>query len=548
MKPPRLLLVLAAVPGLAAAWGVLALTDPPGPGLDPDALSYLGAGISLARGDGLRVPSAAWASADTTAPLVHFPPGFSTAIALGIKLGETPINAARFVEAAAACASVMFIMFSAAAGGGPVAAILALDIAAISPALVLVHASVLSEPLFLALLVGFAGVLATEREGRETRRALSLGALAAAAVLVRYVGASLVAALVLDALIAPLAVGAVGGRGRWFLRIRRAALAAAIPTVALGTWILTRPRNVDAEKVREVGLYVSGLGATLQEGAGSLARWFAPGIAGELALTFLAVTMMAAVVVLVGSEMKTAARDMTRASELRLFRTVGIVAPCYLIVLIASRLLADPGIPFDDRLMAPLFLLAAPAVGVALVRWQRSALPARRYGAMILSAGITVSWIAGSAQVSTQLVREFRADGADLASEDWRLSPLVAWAANAPPGTHLYSNWPAAIWFHTGRATFELPTDVDMQVAKAFGAKLAQEHGALLDFRELSPDVASPDSLAAMAGLVAKAKWADATVWMSAEDALRPKTAGATLDIRPESLRVRLPHVRSTRR
>ena len=58
--------LIAATFSLAAFWGVLHLTDPPGPGLDPDAMSYLGAGASLAHGHGLRIPSAGWASADTT--------------------------------------------------------------------------------------------------------------------------------------------------------------------------------------------------------------------------------------------------------------------------------------------------------------------------------------------------------------------------------------------------------------------------------------------------------------------------------------------------
>src|SRR5476649_441197 len=98
---PKILLP-AVLLGLAAFWGVIQLTEPPGPGLDPDALAYLGAGKSLAHGHGLRVPSSVWTSTDTTAPLVHFPPGFSAAISLGVLAGATPVNAARFVEATAA--------------------------------------------------------------------------------------------------------------------------------------------------------------------------------------------------------------------------------------------------------------------------------------------------------------------------------------------------------------------------------------------------------------------------------------------------------------
>src|ERR1019366_2961503 len=173
---PRILLP-AVLLGLAAFWGVIEVTEPPGPGLDPDALAYLGAGNSLAHGHGLRVPSSGWASTDTMAPLVHFPPGFPATIALGITAGATPVNAARFVEAAAAAVTAVSVVLAASAAGGVIAALVALGIAAATPAFVMVHASVLSEPLFLALLALFTWQLSRERGGVDMKRTLLLGAL-----------------------------------------------------------------------------------------------------------------------------------------------------------------------------------------------------------------------------------------------------------------------------------------------------------------------------------------------------------------------------------
>ena len=48
----------AALLGAAAFWLVLTVTDPPGPGLDPDAMQYMGAAESLVTGHGYRVPTA----------------------------------------------------------------------------------------------------------------------------------------------------------------------------------------------------------------------------------------------------------------------------------------------------------------------------------------------------------------------------------------------------------------------------------------------------------------------------------------------------------
>jgi hypothetical protein len=116
-------------------------------------------------------------------------------------------------------------------------------------------------------------------------------------------------------------------------------------------------------------------------------------------------------------------------------------------------------------------------------------------------------------------VSDFRSDGGDLAAHQWTASPLVVWAAHAPPSTRLYSNWPAAIWFSTSRASFEVPSDLDPGTVREFREKIEREHGALLAFNARAEDYASPDSLAALAGLVAAERWPDGTVWRAPGDA-----------------------------
>jgi hypothetical protein len=526
MTIPHLRLLLAAVPGLGAAWGVLELTEPPGPGLDPDSLSYLGAGISLARGAGLRVPSANWSSADTTAPLVHFPPGFSVAIAAGIRAGAEPINAARLVEAAAACVTAMALFLAASSVGGLVAALLAVSIACATPAFVQVHGAVLSEPLFLALFACFTCVLATPGDRRETPRALLLGGLAAAAALVRYAGVSLAMALVVDTILASTG-------SAWRTRVRRVAVAAALPVLALGAWTITRQRASGAETIRDVGLYTRGLGTTLMEGLDTVARWLAPGVTPPLASRFVALGMLTVLALLFSRAVRSPRRGEPAPGEVRLFRAVEMVGLCYVLVVGASRLAADPGIPLDDRLLAPLFLLASLAVGVALGSWWWSICRRSRYGALLLTLGLTGSWIAGASEVSGALIADLRADGGDLASTYWRLSPLVDWVAHARPGLRLYSNWPAVIWFHTGRAAYELPTDLDPGTVAAFREKIAADHGALIGFREATTDVVSPDSLASRAGLVAVARWPEGKVWISSRDTLVAGSIGGGAPVTP---------------
>ena len=512
---PRILL-LAVVIGLAAFWGVIEVTEPPGPGLDPDALAYLGAGTSLGHGHGLRVPSASWSSNDSTAPLVHFPPGFSATIALGVAAGATPVNAARFIEATAAAVTAVSIMLAADLAGGVVAAIAAMGIAGATPALLMVHSSVLSEPLFLALLSLFTWQLSRERRANDTRRTLLLGALAAAATLVRYAGASLVVAVVFEAW------WTIDGawRATWRARARRAFVAAELPVVALGIWTITRPHSEDAEKIRDVGIYTSGLGKTLLGGVNTVAHWLAPGVESSAGLAIAGSLVFLTLCALAWRTVHAARHGLLPVVEGRLHRAVAIVLASYASVVGASRLLADPGIPLDDRMLAPVFLLVALTTGVALASLWRQLFRDRRE-LIILTAGITASWMWGSAQVGAGWVDDFATDGGDLAAHEWAASPLVAWAAQAPPNTPLYSNWPAAIWFHTGRPTHEIPADLDSSTALEFRAKIEREHGALLAFTAPAGDYAAPDSLAAMAGLVAVERWPGGTIWRAPPDTIR---------------------------
>jgi hypothetical protein len=516
LRPAPTVLIPAILLGIGAFSGVIDLTQPPGPGLDPDAMAYLGSATSLANGHGLRVPSAGWESNDTTAPLVHFPPGYPAAIAVGIKAGASPIGAARVVQATAAAITSIALLLAANVAGGLLAMIVVLGILASTPALIIVHADVLSEPLFLALLAVFTWQMSRERRGVDTKRTLVLGAIAAAATLVRYAGVSLVVAVVFEA----WWTFEGSWLSTWKQRARRAFVAAELPAVMLAIWVFTRPHSEGAEKIREVGVYTQGLGATLAGGFGTAARWLAPGVNDDLARTMASIAVFAAIVALLVRTIRAARRGLLPVSELRSYRATAIVLFSYAAVVFASRLLADPGIPLDDRMLAPVFVLVALRVGVALAAFWRASLVSHR-GITLFTIAVTASWMWGAEEVSARMIEDYRADGSDLASHEWTASPLVEWAAHAPPGAILYSNWPSAIWFHTARATHELPSDLDANTVRDFRAKIEREHGALLSFKVRAEDYVPPDSLAMLAGLVAVKSWPDGTVWRAPADTVR---------------------------
>jgi hypothetical protein len=339
--------------------------------------------------------------------------------------------------------------------------------------------------------------------------------LAAATVLVRYAGASLAVALVLDALLA-------ARDASWRERIRRVALAGVIPAAALGAWALSRPKT-GGEKIRHAGFYFAGMNDTLQEGIDTAARWLAPGIETRTAQLGVALAMLVALTVLLARTARMARAACRehgeRQRETHTNRAVALIVVSYAAVIGASRLLADPAIPLDDRMFAPVFLLAIIALAPALAHWWRRARPA----ASLLSAVVAAVWLVRAAHASADAVRDYRVDGGDLASREWRLSSLVEFARDADAGVRLYSNWPSAIWFHTRRSVSEMPEALDPKTVAAFRAKLGREHGAVIAFNSKSPDVAPPDSLARLAGLVKVFTGADGAVWRAPADSAKLK-------------------------
>lgn len=511
----RRALVIAGC-ALAIVVSAYRMTAPPGPGLDPDALSYLGAARSLVANGTLSIPMAPWWSDRTTQPLAHFPPGFSTVLAAPIALGVDARLAARLVESAAAgltIATMMLALWPAAGAWGAVLGALAV---VMSPAFVQVQLSVLSEPLFLALVT-----LALWSFARRPNSALLHGVIAAAATMVRYAGLSVAAAAGLWAL--------RDASVPWRTRSRRAVSAVAPSLLAMAAWSLSRERSPDrATSIRAFAFY-GDWEPTLRQGASTVGHLLAPSIEWDpvpwpgalVALMALAALAWSATRATGDPRPEVPGHDERRAAQRTLLASAGVIALSYAGLVVASRAFADPGIPFDFRLAVPLVPLVAASIAVMATRsWRVCSRPSRVAGILALAV-----WGAAAARVDFKQVHEALTDGSDFAGREWRQSPTLAWARAQEPSRVLYSNWPCAIWFHLDRPVRDLPDAFDVANAatmRNFVARLRATHGAVVAWNEPSPDVAHTDSIVVHAGLVRVATFDDGSVFEAAPVAPPP--------------------------
>jgi len=471
--------------GLAAFGMVMTVTSGAGPGLDPDSMSYVGAATSFAHHGTFRVPSSSWDSDDSTSALTVWPPGFPIAMGIPIALGATTRAAARIVNASAAfvTAIVMYLLLDEAIG--PAAAALAVIAVLATPAFIGVHLSVLSEPLFLAslMLVLFAMV---------RRRPILAGIFAAVTAMVRYAGAC-----------APLAVVI------WFFfedakpirqRFKDATLAGIIPAITIAFWIVRSRRVGSDEGGIEVSVYGK-LGPTLREGLHTIADWLAPGITSVVPQIIIAVAMAGAIAMGVLKYWRSTRR--TRSSD-NLFRAGTVLLSCYLAVLINARLFVGDAIPFDFRILSPLMLLLVVLIALSAGSvWKRSR----------VAISVFALWLVASAVVSEDISHEAITEGSDFASSEWRHSPTIDWIRSRAAGVALFTNWPAAVYFKTGRTSHDIPQSLDTAELREFHDILKDDNGVFVAFNEYNTDYPPSDSIAHDAGLVPIEKLSDGTVW-----------------------------------
>jgi hypothetical protein len=467
---PTSRLLPALLLGALAFAGALTITSGAGPGLDPDSMSYLHAGTTLARDGTLRDVRQDWWSADSTMPLSHWPPGYPIAIAAAVHAGFGAVQGARYIGAVAAFVSVATIVWLVAGVAGVGAGVIAGLLLLVTPAVVQVHESVLSEPLFIALLA-----LTLAAMIRAPERPLIAGAFAALASIARYAGLSLVGGVVLWNL---------ARAGSLRQRLGRAAIA-AIPAVVLqGAWVLRTVRSAGPSSIRQISIYGE-VASTLREGWTTASAWLLPGAGRAWGMIAAGVVVLLLGVALWKSRGHGAWRQPALAAAL--------LAGCYLALVLASRLIADPGIPLDDRLMAPLLILVEVAIVLAVApAWQSWGRPARAVLALFVAL-----WWAAALRVTMGSVRYAVGTGNDFAEDCWRDSPLVAWV-RAHGGEHaLYSNVPDVLYLQTGRLARELPDEMDAGTVRALADTLADRKALIVVFDETCAVVPSDSALLA---------------------------------------------------
>jgi hypothetical protein len=266
--------------------------------------------------------------------------------------------------------------------------------------------------------------------------------------------------------------------------------------------------------IRRIGVY-GDLAHTLREAGDTLRDWLVPTLESWPPVPARGAVALAAgaLMVLLAASAARRARGISLARRAddrlerapvdawRLLRASALLLVCYLVMIVVSRLVADAHIPFDERIMSPAIMLATAIVATALGLWWTGGRGGYGVTARILLAAALIAWCGASAAVVDAQAAYVETWGSDFAASQWRRSPLLDWARVHAAHRPLYTNWPAAVYFHLHRPAHELPASTDSIALAKLADTVRVRDGRILAFSVPAPAIVTKEMLVSQPGL-----------------------------------------------
>ena len=431
---------------------------PNGLGLSDDSIAYIAGARSMAAGDGYRE---AWLASNQ--PVTHFPPAFSSVLALFGRFGMDPLRAARWVNALlfganAALLGILGWRMTPSLTAGVVLA--ALFVA--SGEMFSVHAVAMSEPLFifLSLLAFWMFDLYFERD-HHWLWMIACGIFVGLAYLTRYAALALVATFLVSLLVLHtnwkkrftsmgiFLAGVLPWALGWSLRNR---LVAGNTTNRAFAWHPLTHENIDP------GLRVA---ADFLIPVESWRREILkqPGVIEGMIILILG-GVLAWVVVTAWRYVSNPQQERTgkEAREVLSF-TTGLYIFAYLASIVFSMLMFDAATKFRLRILAPV-LVSLLILIVVFGIWLRS----RRRDVVIV---MTLLVLGFSTYRQFITFHTWARTGQGYASFQWYDSKAMDYLSELPDDVMIYTNEPGAVYLYTGQSGYVLPDRLDSATAIA---------------------------------------------------------------------------------
>ena len=456
---PQLLFLMALGLIVGGAIGLLLYSTPEGLGLSDDSIGYIAGARSILIGQGYRET---WLASN--GPVTHFPPAFSSILALIGLSGLDPLRGARFLNASLFGANAFLLgilgwrMTRSQAAG----AVLAL-LFAVNASLFNAHAVAMSEPLYIFFsLVAFltfsehfsSASSASIATGKGMGWLIATGILTAFAYLTRYAGLALFATFLAALLLL---------HDPWKKRLVNAAIFIVSTLPFLIGWGI-RNKIVADNATNRTLVYHPLTAENIEMGIYNISEFFIPVEVWRRALMkipnfFLILAAIIVLTLLIWVVYKGLKKFLQPASEQPeiLSFTNGLYILGYLASIISTMLLFDASTKFKLRILSPVYVaLLILLVWFGQWAWRKRNTLSR--GIILLVAALI---IALSAYDTSNFVTKLHKGGQGYASFKWYDSEAMDFLSGLPAGVRIYTNQPGPVYLYTDRSSYVLPDLVD---------------------------------------------------------------------------------------
>ena len=447
------------------AMSVLLYSTPEGLGLSDDSIAYIAGARSILAGNGYRE---SWLASNGL--VTHFPPGFSSVLAMIGLSGLDPLRGARFFNSILFGANAFLLgILGWHMTRSQIAGFVLALLFAVNASLFNAHAVAMSEPLYiffsLASFLSFSqyfqvfpsslgGPTGVFRKGQGEGWLITTGILTAFAYLTRYAGL---------ALLVTFLVALILLHDTWKKKSTSAGifLASFIPITL--AWSIRNKLVADNATNRTL-VYHPLTAENIETGIYNFSEFFIPVETWRRTLIkipnffaiLLSIIALALLVWIVYKGLKKFLYPATEQPEILSF-TNELYIFSYLASIISSMMLFDASTRFKLRILSPIYVaLLILLVFLGHWLWQRRTILWR---SVVIIATLLI--LSLSLYDMASVVAKLHKSGQGYASFQWYDSQAMDFLSQLPEGTRIYTNQPGPVYLYTNRPSYVLPDLVD---------------------------------------------------------------------------------------
>jgi hypothetical protein len=457
LKSQSLFLIALGLIALGAI-GMLVYSTPEGLGLSDDSIGYIAGARSILSGQGYRE---AWLASN--GPVTHFPPGFSSLLALISLSGLDPLRSARFLNALLfGTNSFLLGVIGWRMTKSQIAGVVLALLFAVNASLFNAHAVAMSEPLYiffsLAAFLTFSNYFYSSPSPRGRGQGegwlVATGILTAFAYLTRYAGLALLATFLLALILL---------HNTWKKRLTSAGIFISSMLPFLIGWGI-RNKIVADNATNRTLVYHPLSAENIETGIYNISEFLIPIETWRRALIripnffiiLIAIIISVLLIWLVYKGLKKFFQPATETPEILSF-TNGLYIFGYLASIVLTMMLFDASTKFKLRILSPVYVsLLILLVFFGYWLWQKRSTLLR--GVVVL---FTILILTLSLYDTSNFVTRLHKSGQGYASFKWYDSKAMDFLSQLPEGTRIYTNQPGPVYLYTGRPSYVLPDLVD---------------------------------------------------------------------------------------